>query len=229
MASLSCDFLKQRKQVLWLQAGSGWGVSCKDPVSTTEPCGLGGWRTSTALSVKLALVGWMSAGWGQAQMAGPVPNSWVSGCADVTPVFMYWWPREGRGRAFQRESGCNPEEKCIKRELKEGETNKNTCRQCKEIYLREKAGESSGSVSAKTTESSCGLQGSEWTVVRESVRSPSQLSLGGVQGLGAVQRGRKGKLKGERSLHPKYTTDYHKGEKTKDNLVILFLTQYSTA
>lgn len=76
------------------------------------------------------------------------------------------------------------------------------------LHLFEKVGESSASVGAsRNTPSSSGLPESACMALRGRVKSLSQLSLGGVQGTGLVQRGRNDKWREDRSLQPKHTTN----------------------
>lgn len=83
------------------------------------------------------------------------------------------------------------------------------------VHLCEKVGESSGSWgSNRNTASSSGLPEPACMALRGRVRSLSQLSLGGVQGIGLFQWGREDKWREDKSLQPKHTTNY-KNRKTK--------------
>lgn len=83
-------------------------------------------------------------------------------------------------------------------------------------HLCEKVGESSGSWgSNRNTASSSRLPEPACMALRGRVRSLSQLSLGGVQGVGLFQWGRKDKWREDKSLHPKHTTNYKKKIKTE--------------
>lgn len=77
------------------------------------------------------------------------------------------------------------------------------------LYLCEKVGESSGFIGFdRNTASSSRFTDSAWMALWDRVKSPSQLSLGGVHGTGLDQRGRKDEWRKERSLQPKHTTNY---------------------
>lgn len=91
------------------------------------------------------------------------------------------------------------------------------------LHLCEKVGECSGSEGAiRNTASSSGLPESTCMALRGRVKSLSQLSLGGVQGTGSVQRGRKDKWRADRSLQPKHTTNCEETKQTDTNENVTF-------
>lgn len=93
------------------------------------------------------------------------------------------------------------------------------------FYLYEKVGESSGCVGSKrNTASSSGLPVSACMALRGRVKSLSQLPLGGVQGTGLVQWGRKDKWREDNILQPKHITNYE-GEKAEIDKNVTFVAE----
>lgn len=72
--------------------------------------------------------------------------------------------------------------------------------------------------SDRNTLSSSRFADSACMALRGRVKSISQLSLGGVQGTGLGQRGKKNERRKERNLQPKYATDYKRRQKRKAHL-----------
>lgn len=117
---LNSCFLKQTKQVLWLKAGSRYGLFKLHPVAATPLWGLGTWRARMMFGMYGACAGcecvtgtiWMNAGGGQSKVrGGPVTKNGGSGCVGRSLMSVRWWTLERGWCTFYAESGFNPEEK----------------------------------------------------------------------------------------------------------------------